>query len=438
MKATCVSVLAAWATLMGNVIASAAESEPAPDARFAPYSADPDHPWNKLHRALFVRELGGRRLIHKTDPLLYRGGTFLFAGESYRQAITALDQFLAKPADPPINDPLKQLFLQRDLWAAFDYAAWYPDDWVLKSEYEPGAIAIRFRVAKAMAALRLNERELVALPDNYSLAVKSREYAADYDREHPERPFLPADLFDPKGPWVRFHETSFGAKPMTAKHFDGAGGRAAHIVFLRLPGGRAVTEDYLKNLTPEPPLLEHVQRLSAKQFPEGTMVAMVRRALAIDQKTKVRLTPLTELVQIRVYRRIPQEAEANFQGDFGEQDVYEFILDRAKLFAGEPGLQAVGRDDPAEPQFDRSEMSNPFERDNQFAPRMPQLKTCIQCHQGPGIYSLISMERGLGKNLKGSRENFRTFAWDVEVNYTVRAKVQQYNWGMLQGMLEAK
>ena len=168
------------------------------------------------------------------------------------------------------------------------------------------------------------------------------------------------------------------------------------------------------------------------------MVAMVRRALAIDQKTKVRLTPLTELVQIRVYRRIPQEAEANFQGDFGEQDVYEFILDRAKLFVGEPGLQAVGRDDPAEPHFDRSEMSNPFERDNPFAPHMPQLKTCIQCHQGPGIYSLTSMERGLGKDRKGLRENFRTYTWDVEENYTVRAKVQQYNWGMLQGMLEAK
>jgi len=438
MKTTCIGMLSAWATLMGIAIAFAAEPEAAPEARFAPYSAEPDHPWNKLHRALFLRELGGRRLIHKTDPLLYRGGTFLFAGESHRQAVMALDQFLAKPAEEPIADPLKRLFLQRDLWAAFDYAAWYPDNWVLKSEYEPGAIAIRTRVAQAIAPLRLSERELAALPDNFSLAVKSREYAADYDREHPERPFLPAELFDPQGPWVRFHETSFGAKPMTAKHFEGAGGRAAHIAFLRLPGGRAATEEYLKNLTPEPPLLEHVQRLSAKQFPEGTMVAMVRRALAIDQQTKVRLTPLTELVQIRVYRRIPQESEANFQGDFGEQDVYEFILDRAKLFAGEPGLQAVRRDEPAEPHFDRSEMSNPFERDNPFAPHMPQLKTCIQCHQGPGIYSLTSMERGLGKDRKGSRENFRTYTWDVEVNYTVRAKVQQYNWGMLQGMLEAK
>ena len=27
-------------------------------------------------------------------------------------------------------DPVKRFALQHDLWAAFDYAAWYPDDWV--------------------------------------------------------------------------------------------------------------------------------------------------------------------------------------------------------------------------------------------------------------------------------------------------------------------
>src|SRR5262245_35630035 len=47
------------------------------DARFAPYSADPEHPWNRLHRALFVREAKGTRHVHSTDPLLYRGGTYL-------------------------------------------------------------------------------------------------------------------------------------------------------------------------------------------------------------------------------------------------------------------------------------------------------------------------------------------------------------------------
>src|SRR5207302_7401376 len=80
------------------------------DARFAPYSPDRNHPWNKLHQALFVREAreGGRR-VHTTDPLLYRGGSFLFAGESHHQAVATLDKF------ETTGDPLKRLVLQRDL-----------------------------------------------------------------------------------------------------------------------------------------------------------------------------------------------------------------------------------------------------------------------------------------------------------------------------------
>ncbi len=35
---------------------------------------------------------------------------------------------------------------QRDLWAAFDYAAWEPDEWVLKSKLEPGAVALRYSI----------------------------------------------------------------------------------------------------------------------------------------------------------------------------------------------------------------------------------------------------------------------------------------------------
>src|SRR5688572_5346857 len=66
------------------------------DARFVPYGADPDHLWNRLHQTLFVREAahGGRR-VHTTDPLLFRGGTFLLEGEPHRRAVALLDQFLA-------------------------------------------------------------------------------------------------------------------------------------------------------------------------------------------------------------------------------------------------------------------------------------------------------------------------------------------------------
>src|SRR5439155_20252126 len=110
--------------------------------------------------------------------------------------------FPAAPADRTIDDPLQRLFFQHDLWAAFDYAAWYPDDWVFKSRYEPAAVALRNRLAKVIGRVALGDRELAALPDNYALAVQSRQYPTDHDPQHPGRPFLPADLFDPAGPWV--------------------------------------------------------------------------------------------------------------------------------------------------------------------------------------------------------------------------------------------
>ncbi len=410
--------------------------DPAPpprpiDARFAPYSPDPDHPWNELHRVLFVREAreGGRR-VHTTDPLLYRGGSFLFAGESHQQAVALLDQFKAT------GDPLRRLVLQRDLWAAFDYAAWEPDEWVLKSKFEPGAVALRNRLAKVIGRLALSDRELAALPDNYALAEKSKDYLPAHDPNHPERPFLPADLFDPTGPWVRFHETT--AKPMTPRHFDGAGGRAAHVIFLRLPDGRAATEQYLKELRSEEPFLEDSHRHTVKQFPEGTMVAMVRRAFAVDTAAKMRVTPITELVQIRVYRRIPKNPEAHLARGNGVQDMYEFVLDRAALFAGRHGLRAVGSEEPAEPSFERREGDEPFERTTPFAPDMPQMKTCIACHSAPGVYSVLSMSRAFHDNPQSNGDLFRTYSWDVEMKLTVQAKAARFDWGLLKGKLEAK
>ncbi len=408
------------------------------DARFAPYAADPEHPWNRLHRALFVRETSdGVRHVHSTtDPLLYRGGTYLLEGEPHRKAITLLDDFLAKPDRRPIDDPLKRLFFQHDLWAAFDYVAWYPDEWVFRSRFEPAAIELRNRLAKVIGRLALDARQIASIPDNYALAVKSKHYAAAYDADHPERPFLPAELFDENGPWVRFHNATT-AEPMARRHFAGAGGRAVHIIFLRLPGGRAATEQYLKDLHREGPYSEDPPHYSLKQFPAGTMVALVRRALTVENRSaKVRVTPLTERVQIRVYRRIPKDSDADLHGDPGEQDVYEFLLDRQKLFAGQDGLRAVERDEPAEPSFDRHEGADPFERTRApLAPNMPELKTCIGCHTPPGVYSVVSMQRALATP---DQQLFRTYDWDVEMNYTVGAKVKQFDWVLLEGKLEVK
>jgi hypothetical protein len=116
--------------------------------------------------------------------------------------------------------------------------------------------------------------------------------------------------------------------------------------------------------------------------------------------------------------------------------MYEFVLDRADLFAGGDGLRAVTPDEPAEPPFDRREGDDPFSRSAPpFAPDMPQLRTCIECHQAPGVYSVLSLQRGLRR---GEHARFRTYAWDVELDHTVRAKVKQFAWGLLQGKLEPR
>ncbi|MCH7729126.1 MAG: hypothetical protein IH991_21990, partial [Planctomycetes bacterium] len=117
-------------------------------------------------------------------------------------------------------------------------------------------------------------------------------------------------------------------------------------------------------------------------------------------------------------------------------DVYEFVLDRSKLFAGKHGLRPVGPDEPAQ-SFFRHEGFNPFDQKNgrTVIPRAKtQLKSCIQCHQSPGIYSVTSMQRGL-KNYDDG--NFKTYDWRVDLSYIVGSKVERYDWGLLQGMLEA-
>lgn len=435
---TVVALAALVAVVLPHATSAPPATAPAPrvlDSRFVPYSSDLNHPWNRLHRALFVRSASdGHRHAHTTDPLLYRGGTFLIEGESHREALAELDRFLAAEGSEKVG-VARRVFLQRDLWAAFDYAAWYPDDWVFKSKHEPAAIALRSKLAKAIGRLAASDRELAALPDNYAAAVKSKRFAVDHDPKHPERPFLPPDLFDADGPWVRFHEDT--GDPMTPQHFEGAGGRAAHLVYIRLPGGRAATDRYVTELRGGKLAPGQSRRPAVEQFPEGTMVAMVRRALAVDSGVKVRPTPLTELVQIRVYRKIPGAAEDSSRTAHGDQDVYEFVLDRAALFAGGHGLRAVAPDEPAEPLFGRTfgdpVRLSPPTPDPEARP-MTQLRTCTGCHQSPGVHSVLSMDRGLRREYG----RFRTYAFDVELSYSVKAKVKQFDWGLLQGKLEPR
>src|SRR5262249_10433280 len=78
------------------------------------------------------------------------------------------------------------------------------------------------------------------------------------------------------------------------------------------------------------------------QWPRGTEVALVRRAMLIDSKGRVVVSPLTESVQLRVLRTRTPALTAKAVGELyrgvpGAQAFAEFQLRRTALFAGEAG-----------------------------------------------------------------------------------------------------
>ena len=85
------------------------------------YNPDPEHLWNRLHSALFVRDYGKNGKVYgqdTIDPLLWPDTKqFLLSGTSYETVLATLDEFLASGGENPVSDPLKRAILQHDLWA---------------------------------------------------------------------------------------------------------------------------------------------------------------------------------------------------------------------------------------------------------------------------------------------------------------------------------
>lgn len=395
------------------------------DAEFSPYAPDSQHLWNRLHNALFVRSAGDTAYVHSTDPFLYRDSTFLLEGDSHKRAIAVLDEFNAAHFDANVNVPDKRFLLQHDLWAVFDYAVG-ATEWQRPARLRPEAQALRDRAARAVAKLLLSDEEIAHLPDNYALAIRSDEFAADDDPRNADHTFLPADLFDPNGPWVRVHNR--GDKLTSAPvHFGECEGRAAHLVFLRLPGGRAVTEKYLAGLS----------RAELSPIPVGTAVALVRRPLVITTSHELRVAPITEMVQLRVYRRVSHDDDRNRgQGFPKAQSVHQFLLDRAELLAARHGLREITSSTAAD-FFGRGD--DVFRGDPSRAfQESPLAISCIGCHAQPGAESVLSIKKALRGEERGKQGLFGEPPLDTELSYTIQTKAKRPEWKALKTLLDSQ
>jgi hypothetical protein len=420
------------------------------------YDPKPDHLWNRLHTSLFARTTSdGKTLgLDELDPLLWPPTRHLLTGPSHDDALKLLDEFLTREGDKQIRDPLKRAVLQHDLWAVFEWTAFpYGSDYGVK-EHAAERRALQARLAQAIHRLALAPAAVDALPDNYADAVKSKAFAARYDPDHPEKPFLPDDLFEPDGPWVGVGGALDDPGPTALAHTRFYSGRSVFLVFLRASGDRKETLAYLKKLNnvPSPWALRPRKPDDANrrdllelspdlpQPPAGSQVALVRQMVLVTDAGELAASPVTESVQFRVYQRIRKVGDERREEVENGQRFFEFDLRRSDLFAGKAGgLRPLESDRQAylTLQF-LTGFEDPFEpaRDDHPSFLMPAYKTCAACHSEPGVYSIHSFTRRFSEHPTGRQLDLALWPTGVkdERHRVLEWKGRQYDWGLLRGL----
>jgi hypothetical protein len=376
------------------------EAQPAESSEVTPYDPDPNHLWNRLHQALHVRLtelnnpekeqalLPGDQSYHalELDAFLWPNrSTYLRFGEPHRTALAILDEFLAKDGEKLVREPTSRAFLQRDLWAVFDWTrSWHTD---------VAGRNLRTRLATVIQRLALSPEEIKALPDNFAAVAATKKVEG-----------FPADLWDHRGPWVLIGDDNkniYGARTLTPVHESFFAGRSAFLVLVQAGKSRDQT-------------IKVVQQLNDDGKSSPTQVALVRRMLLIDKEGRIRLTPVTEMVQMR--------------GGIER----EFKLDR-KDFLGGKTKQSIRRVTEA----DRERPEILFMGRNAGDHPEPILKSCFHCHQGGDLNTRTQTFSGDVGPMR-ARPRLIESTLDDEVAKGIRWKNDQFMWGKLQGLWEAQ
>jgi len=434
-----------------------------PGVSIAVYDENPSHIWNRLYAALRVREdpQANKYGEDSLDPMLWHETEHLLSQPSAGLALRTMDEFLRTHAEKLIQSPLKRAMLQHDLWAVFDWSVQQSSWRGRRSGYGTEKRELQTRLAEVLGRLALTKEQIKSLPDNYAQAVASGAFSAQYDLAHPEQPFLPQDLFDPRGPWMCITPSPelMGVGGVAKLHVLNLSGRSVFLVFVRLPQGRQATFDYLQTLWNFPqPWVAGPEPVASDQslpnpdlppFPAGTQVALVRQMMLFDKQGGLVLSPITESVQIRVYREIKTAGMHDFSaGRDGlarnsGQDFFEIRISRPLLFSGKQGgLRATGRDEREFPTF-QAMGNDPIDsvsgRVERIHSQPPIMQRCHDCHFGGGITSFNSLD----SLLKPARRQQKP----KDVNYGPRYwsesnalwwKENRYDWGLLNGYWNAR
>jgi len=355
------------------------------------YDPDPSHIANRVYKALFTWKSD-----EDAPPNHWPKQKIALDTANLK---TVLDELLQLNVSKEFSDPLKRIFLQRDLWLTFD---WLAQQGSTSGGENP---VIQRKLARSIQHLALPLAQLRQLSDNYAEQLTSDAYPIEFDRGNPNVPFLPGSLWVRNSSWIMVGDGDTRGI-LASQHMDFFRGHCTYMIFVRLPAGRDATIRYLNNLTTA---AQSHARLP--ELPEGAQMALVGQVMAIDDKGLPFPTTITETVQLRVYRQPKNSLTKSNEA----QSRFEFRLDRAALFAHKPvTLRSISA---KETDWEFINYLGQKKDDTQGKGQI--MASCFDCHNEPGVESFrtfTEMRNGRGKIRKLSLskradEAARTVTW---------------------------
>lgn len=399
------------------------------------YHVDPQHLWNRLHDSLFMRvgpdgrQYGRDRL----EPLLWHSSVHLLDLRTNGRVVALLEEFNRVQGEKLLDDSLKRAVLQRDLWLVANWLGAVENRRGNSPLASADADQRKKRLRQALVAtirrLALTADRIRSLSDNYAIAVASGEFAVTPAEESSAKPYLPPDLFSANGPWVCVGRPDGPIAPghmqeASSNHFT----NSAFLVFLRLPQGRAAAIDYLGQLRS----YARQEQTELPDFPAGTELALVRRAMLIDSEFALVVSPLTESVQLRI-----RGNSSSFR---------EFRLIRELLFSDRKGgLRSIEREERDFKTGFRSHAFDPFESPQRATPfdqyaQPIVLELCSACHRSAGVGGFNSLFNKSGSNTSGDDTRHPVPLTEVSIAESVTANVEwkqsRADWVALRKSLE--
>lgn len=338
--------------------------------------------YDTLYDVIMIRKdsAGVSHGRNEVGPLIYARSGFPFDDETFPGLTSALEQFNAlSRREIEAYGLVKRALLQRHLWVVFDATMW--------SDYMPAThmdrrLASQKLLAKLIRRLALTKAEIRTLPDTRAATIECGEFPAAHDPADRFSPFLPAGLYSRGGSWVCLGKVDHAF----TDHGNMARWRSVFLQFLRLPGGRQAT-------------LEYIEKLNDREvFPVGTQFALIDQAFLISDAGELVLSPLINSIQLRAYLNVTRtDLEAHPDAN---QCVAEFLMQPRQLMQGQYIMRPMGPEDRRYKFLDVGSGGKVdwFEHQGGESVRhmQPRLHQCTHCHgrSTSGIRSLGDFSHG--------------------------------------------